>query len=209
MIYELDPELLLFPSPYEAEDDGLLAVGGDLRPERLMLAYRMGIFPWYSDDTPILWHSPAERFVLFPNELRVTKSMHQVLRSGKFRVTEDQAFERVIRACAGTVRKDQDGTWITNDMQEAYIELHRAGAAHSVEVWFDGELAGGLYGIEVGDIFCGESMFSSMSNASKVALIHLCREHDYRLIDCQVETTHLESMGARLIPRSDYLAYLV
>lgn len=207
MIFRLDKRII-FPDPSLAEDDGLLAVGGDLSVERLLLAYQNGIFPWYSDDTPILWYSPHERFVLFPDELKISKSMRQVLRSGRFRITEDVAFERVIEACSETYRPGQDGTWITNEMKEAYMGLHRSGYAHSVEVEEDEALVGGLYGVKVGKVFCGESMFSRASNASKVALIHLCQTGKYELIDCQVHTEHLESMGARMIGREEYIDIL-
>jgi leucyl/phenylalanyl-tRNA--protein transferase len=207
MIFRLD-ERLLFPDPGLADPDGLLAVGGDLSTERLLLAYKNGIFPWYSEDTPILWYSPHERFVLYPGELRLTKSMKQVLRSNKFKVTVDQCFSKVIAACSSVARSGQDGTWITADMQSAYIELHEQGYAHSVEVWQQDKLAGGLYGVPIGHVFCGESMFSLVSNASKVALIHLCNSGSYGLIDCQLHTPHLESMGARMISRKDYLAFL-
>lgn len=207
MIFRLD-ERLIFPDPALAEDDGLLAIEGDLSVERLLLAYHNGIFPWYSEDEPILWFSPHERFVLFPEELKVSKSMRQVLRSGKFRVTMDQDFKRVIAACAKVPREGQDGTWITPDMQAAYIELHRRGHAHSVEVWQGDELVGGLYGVDAGRVFCGESMFSQVSNASKTALIYLAALGEYDLIDCQVHTAHLESMGARIINRAAYLEVL-
>jgi leucyl/phenylalanyl-tRNA--protein transferase len=207
MIFRLD-ERLIFPDAALAEEDGLLAVGGDLRPERLMLAYQNGIFPWYSDDTPILWYSPHERFVLVPDELRISKSMKQVMRSGRFTVTFNKAFARVIKGCATSPRVDQDGTWITDDMQQAYIKLHELGMAHSVEVWLDNELVGGLYGIEVGNVFCGESMFTRVSNASKAALITLCQTGKYKLIDCQLHTEHLESMGAKMISRNHYLNML-
>jgi len=207
VIFRLD-DRLLFPEPSLAEEDGLLAIGGDLSVGRLLLAYRSGIFPWYSDDTPILWYSPHERFVLFPDELKISKGMQQVLRSGRFKVTYDQCFDRVIEACSISKREGQDGTWITADMKAAYINLHRHGHAHSVEVWQGDELVGGLYGVEVGRAFCGESMFSKVSNASKVALISLCRPERYDLIDCQVHTGHLESMGARLISRKEYMNIL-
>ncbi|EHQ27595.1 leucyl/phenylalanyl-tRNA--protein transferase [Mucilaginibacter paludis] len=207
MIFRLD-ERILFPDPQLAEEDGLLAVGGDLSPDRLLLAYRSGIFPWYSDETPILWYSPHERFVLFPNELKVSKSMRQVIRSGKFKVKFDTAFADVIVNCANAERIDQDGTWITNDMQQAYIKLHQLGHAHSVEVWLGDELAGGLYGVEVGNVFCGESMFSKVSNASKLALITLCQTGKYQMIDCQVYTNHLASLGAGMISREMYLEWL-
>jgi leucyl/phenylalanyl-tRNA--protein transferase len=207
MIFGLD-ERLIFPDPAMAEDDGLLAVGGDLSADRLLLAYENGIFPWYSDDTPILWYSPHERFVLYPTELKVSKSMRQVLNSGKFKVTVNQAFKEVIKACATAPREDQDGTWITDEMQDAYINLHHLGHAHSYEVWENGSLVGGLYGIAMDHVFCGESMFSKVSNASKTALIHLCRTNLYTLVDCQVPTDHLTSMGARLISRDAYIEIL-
>ncbi|PTQ93208.1 leucyl/phenylalanyl-tRNA--protein transferase [Mucilaginibacter yixingensis] len=207
MIFALDKRLI-FPNPELAEDDGLLAVGGDLSIGRLLLAYQNGIFPWYSDETPILWYSPHERFVLFPAELKISKSMQQVLRSGKFRISFDEDFEGVIGNCSAIGRKDQDGTWITADMRAAYLNLHRAGHAHSVEVWQGDELVGGLYGVQVNQVFCGESMFSKASNASKAALIWLCTHKDFRLIDCQVHTEHLKSMGARMISREEYCGHL-
>jgi len=207
MIFRLDKRIV-FPDPSLAEEDGLLAVGGDLSTSRLLLAYRNGIFPWYNDDTPILWYSPHERFALFPNELKISKSMRQVLSSKCFRVTYDQNFAEIIDACSSVGRKDQDGTWITDDMKEAYIRLHKEGHAHSVEVWKDEKLVGGLYGVQVGAVFCGESMFSKVSNASKVALISLCSSDKYKLIDCQVYTEHLESMGAKMISREEYLEIL-
>jgi leucyl/phenylalanyl-tRNA--protein transferase len=207
MIFRLD-ERLLFPNPELAEEDGLLAVGGDLLPQRLLLAYQNGIFPWYSDDTPILWYSPHERFVLYPERLKISKSMRQVLRSDTFHVTFDTAFAEVIQACSTAFRKDQDGTWITNDMIAAYIELHRLGHAHSVEVWKNKELVGGLYGVQTGGVFCGESMFSTVSNASKTALITLCQTGKYSLIDCQVHTEHLESLGAEMVSRDEYMKCL-
>ena len=207
MIFRLDKRIA-FPNPSLAEEDGLLAVGGDLSTDRLLLAYQNGIFPWYNDDTPILWYSPHERFVLFPDKLKISKSMRQVLRSGRFKVTYDQNFTDVIDACSTVNRKDQPGTWITADMKEAYIRLHREGHGHSVEVWEDEKLVGGLYGVQVGEVFCGESMFSKVSNASKIALISPCNTANYKLIDCQVYTEHLESMGARMISRDEYLEIL-
>ncbi|MDB5131558.1 MAG: Leucyl/phenylalanyl-tRNA--protein transferase [Mucilaginibacter sp.] len=207
MIFRLD-ERLLFPDPELAEPDGLLAVGGDLSTERLLLAYQNGIFPWYGDDTPILWYSPHERFVLFPAELKVSKSMRQLLRSDTFRITVDTSFEKVITACSSINRNGQDGTWITKEMKAAYIKLHNEGFAHSVEVWHQNNLVGGLYGVKIGAVFCGESMFSLVSNASKIALIHLCHSRLYQLIDCQVHTGHLASMGAKLISRKEYMDVL-
>lgn len=207
MIFRLDKRII-FPNPTLADEDGLLAVGGDLSSNRLLLAYQNGIFPWYNDDTPILWYSPHERFVLFPDELRISKSMRQVLNSGRFKVTHNQNFAEVIDACSTVGRKDQNGTWITADMKNAYIRLNNEGHAHSVEVWEDGKLVGGLYGVQTGEVFCGESMFSKVSNASKAALISLCNAADYKLIDCQVYTEHLESLGARMISRKEYLRIL-
>lgn len=207
MIFRLD-ERLLFPDPALAEDDGLLAIGGDLSIERLLLAYQNGIFPWYSEDEPILWFSPHERFVLYPDELKISKSMQRVLKSGRFNITINKAFEQVIAACSKAPRPGQDGTWITADMQAAYITMNKKGHAHSVEVWDQGELVGGLYGVRVNNVFCGESMFSKVSNASKAALIYLCQSEKYSLIDCQVYTPHLESMGARMIGRGEYVAIL-
>lgn len=208
MIFRLD-ERLIFPKPDLAEPDGLLAVGGDLSTKRLLLAYQNGIFPWYSDDTPILWYSPHERFVLYPDELKISKSMRQVLRSGKLKVTVDTCFNDVITACSTAPREGQDGTWIVPDMISAYNRLHLEGYAHSVEVWQDDKLVGGLYGVHVGDVFCGESMFSRVSNASKTALIYLCNTGLYKLIDCQVHTGHLESLGARMISREQYMDVLL
>jgi leucyl/phenylalanyl-tRNA--protein transferase len=207
MIFRLD-ERMLFPDPELAEEDGLLAIGGDLSVDRLLLAYQNGIFPWYSDDEPILWFSPHERFVLYPAELKISKSMRRILNSGMFTVTTDQCFEKIITACSQMEREGQDGTWITADMQAAYIELHKKGYAHSVEVWQNGNLAGGLYGVQVGKVFCGESMFSTVSNASKAALIYLCNTGLFSLIDCQVYTGHLASMGARMISRKEYVSAL-
>jgi leucyl/phenylalanyl-tRNA--protein transferase len=207
MIFRLD-ERLIFPDPELAEPDGLLAVGGDLSAERLLLAYSEGIFPWYSDDTPILWYSPHERFVLFPAELNISSSMKRVINSRCFNVTFDTGFADVIEACSSVPRKDQDGTWITEDMKTAYIHLHQLGRAHSIEVWQGDDLVGGMYGVAVGDVFCGESMFSKVSNASKMALISLIKSGKYKLLDCQVHTDHLESMGARMIGRKEYMTML-
>jgi len=196
-----------FPSPELAEEDGLLAVGGDLSEERVLRAYSMGIFPWYSDDSPILWWSPDPRLVLFPSELNVSRSLRQVIRKGIFTVTVNTAFERVIRCCADSERKGQSGTWINDEMMRAYMRLHHSGYAHSVEAWHNGELSGGLYGIIIGKIFFGESMFAKKSNASKVAFatfVEDLRQRDFKLIDCQVHTGHLASLGAREIPRSEF-----
>ena len=199
MIFRLDDKQIIFPDPRLAEEDGLLAVGGDLSSERLLLAYENGIFPWYSEDTPILWYAPPERFVIYPEEIKISKSMDKVMNSDQFDITLNHAFEEVIYQCASVERKDQDGTWIVDDMQKAYILLHKLGFAHSIEVWTNGILVGGLYGVLVGSIFCGESMFSKASNASKAALIYLSQNFNLQLIDCQIHSDHLESMGAKLI----------
>lgn len=208
MIFRLHEQDIRFPDPALAEDDGLLALGGDLRPSRLIMAYQNGIFPWHQHEGVFFWYAPHERFVLFPETLKIRKSMRQILRSGRFSVTKNQAFSEVIRACARQPRPGQSGTWIDSDMQRAYIALHEAGHAHSWECWADGQLVGGLYGVAVGRVFCGESMFSKVSNASKVALVALCRSGRYSLIDCQVYSPHLASLGATMIPREEYMAYL-
>ncbi|NGF56334.1 leucyl/phenylalanyl-tRNA--protein transferase [Parapedobacter sp. SGR-10] len=208
MIFELDPKHVLFPHPSLAEEDGLLAIGGDLSTERLLNAYRQGIFPWYSKETPILWYAPHERFVLYPYKIKVSKSMRKSFARNDFTFTSDQAFEQVIAECSRVPRKDQDGTWIVPDMIEAYAELHRAGFAHSIEVWQKKVLVGGLYGVLIGKVYCGESMFSKISDASKAALIYLCQEYDIDLIDCQIHSAHLESMGAEMMTQQDYLNIL-
>lgn len=202
---------LLFPPVELSEPDGILAIGGDLSPERLILAYQSGIFPWYNEGEPILWWSPDPRMVLYPAELKVSKSMAQVLRSGKFRVTLDTAFADVMTACAETNRKGQPGTWINRDMIKAYTQLHERGYAHSVEVWDGDSLVGGLYGVALGKVFSGESMFSKASNASKAGFITLVRwlqQQGFHFIDCQTHTPHLESLGGRLIPRERFLMEL-
>lgn len=191
------------------EPNGLLAAGGDLSPARLIDAYRRGIFPWYSAGEPILWWSPDPRMVLLPGALRISRSLAKTLRNADYRVTLDTAFGEVIAACAETPRPGQHGTWITPEMQTAYTRLHALGYAHSVEVWRQGRLVGGLYGVALGRLFCGESMFSRVRDASKIALAHLCRHLERRgfgIIDCQMETAHLASLGARPMPRRDYLA---
>ena len=208
MIIQLSKDKIWFPSPKLADEDGLLAIGGDLSAQRLLLAYRNGIFPWFSEGDPILWYAPQERFVLFPENLKVSSSMLKILRSGSFRITYDQAFTRVINACANSIRKDQKGTWITDTMKSAYIQLHNLGYAHSVEVWENDLLVGGLYGVQINHVFCGESMFSNVSNASKAALIALSQNKNFKLIDCQVYTSHLESMGADFICLEEYLVFL-
>jgi leucyl/phenylalanyl-tRNA---protein transferase len=209
-IFRLTEDLLFPPIEY-AEPDGLLAIGGDLSPKRLMLAYSQGIFPWYSENTPILWWSPDPRLVLFPHELRVSKSLQRVIRKELFSVTFNQAFLEVISRCATVRRGYGEGTWILPEMAEAYFQLHRMGYAHSVETWYEGELVGGLYGVAIGRAFFGESMFALRSDASKVALVYLVRlllKEGFELIDCQVTTNHLQSLGAREIPRKDFLKLL-
>jgi leucyl/phenylalanyl-tRNA--protein transferase len=208
MIIQLSEDKIWFPAPELANEDGLLAIGGDLSVQRLLLAYRSGIFPWFSEGDPILWYSPHDRFVLFTEKLKVSSSMQKVLGSGNFRITCDQAFPEVINACANSIRKDQEGTWITDTMKSAYVQLYNLGYAHSVEVWENDLLVGGLYGVQVNHVFCGESMFARVSNASKVALIYLCQHYNFKLIDCQVYTSHLESMGAGFINLEEYLALL-
>ncbi|MEE8397631.1 MAG: leucyl/phenylalanyl-tRNA--protein transferase [Desulfobacterales bacterium] len=200
-----------FPSPELASDIGLLAVGGDLSQERLLLAYRMGIFPWFSEDEPIMWWSPDPRLVLYPEEIRISKSLKKTIDRGTFTVTRDGAFDAVIRGCAEIRRKNDEGTWILTEMIDAYKQLHASGVAHSVEAWHGGELAGGLYGIALGGCFFGESMFSKITDASKVAFVALVehlRTQSFHLIDCQVATGHLKRFGAREIPRSEFLSQL-
>ena len=204
-------DALLFPSPEQASAEGIVAVGGDLKPERVMLAYRKGIFPWFESDDFLLWWSPDPRMVLFPDRLKISKSMRTVLRKKQFEVTFNKAFDQVVEACAKVKRFGQNGTWITPGLMEVYSTLHIQGHAHSVEVWEEGSLVGGLYGIDLGTVFCGESMFSKSSNASKVALIYLVKElkkNKYELIDCQVPTQHLASMGAEPISRTEFLTFL-
>jgi leucyl/phenylalanyl-tRNA---protein transferase len=209
-VFRLTHELI-FPPPHYADPDGLLAVGGDLSPKRLLLAYRQGIFPWYSEKTPPLWWSTDPRLVLFPNEFKVSKSLQRVLKKNLFRVTMDQAFPEVIRRCAAARRREGAGTWIVPDMVAAYHRLHQLGYAHSVESWQEGELAGGLYGVALGRVFFGESMFTEKTDASKVALVRLVQllqQRDFELIDCQVTTAHLKRFGAREISRREFLEHL-
>ena len=204
-------DALVFPSVENANYEGLLAAGGDLSVERLLLAYKSGIFPWFNDDALILWWSPNPRMVLYPHKIKVSKSMRKVLRDGRFRLTKNTCFEAVIEACSSIEREDQDGTWITQKMKNAYLQMHEKGFATSYEVWENNVLVGGLYGIDLGSIFCGESMFSMVSNASKFAFIKLAQElegKNYKLIDCQIHTDHLESLGAEEIPRSEFIKIL-
>ena len=198
-----------FPPHEVTSEEGIIALGGDLSTERLIYAYKSGIFPWFNEGEPIVWYSPAERMVLFPEELKVSKSMRQVLRKNEFTITENKAFKDVILACKKIERKDQDGTWITDDMLAAYTKLHDIGIAKSIEVWQEDRLVGGLYGIDLNNgVFCGESMFSNVSNMSKVAFIYLAQQMSYKLIDCQVYNDHLASLGAREVERKIFLEYL-
>lgn len=201
---------MVFPD-VELADDGLIAVGGDLSLERLLLAYKSGIFPWYNEDEPILWWSPNPRFVLFPDELKVSKSMSQLLKRQIFKVTENQCFEEVMRVCGEMPREGQDGTWINEDMVSAYVELYKNGYAHSVEVWENDKLVGGLYGVLLGKVFFGESMFYKVSNASKygfIVFVEKLKSLGVELIDCQVPTPHLASLGAKSIERKEFIALL-
>ena len=207
MIFRLTNELV-FPDPSLAEEDGLLAIEGDLSTERLLLAYQNGIFPWFGDDSPILWYSPKMRFVLFPNDVKISKSMRQIMNSKKYTISVNKAFEDVINACAAIKREGQESTWITTEMKEAYIKLHQLGFAHSIETWENDKLIGGLYGVMINKVFCGESMFSYQSNASKMALIWLCQNIELKLIDCQIHSNHLESLGARMIDRESFMKFL-
>ena len=205
------PRQPIFPDPELAEPDGLLAVGGDLSPERLLRAYSEGIFPWYSEETPILWWSPEPRMVLLPGDLHVPRSLERTLRSGRYLVRSDTAFGEVIRRCAATDRPDQDGTWITAEMVEAYERLHALGHAHSFEAWDEQGLAGGVYGVSIGAAFFGESMFADRPDASKAAFATAVRwmgRRGIELVDCQVDTDHLRRFGAREIPRAEFLARL-
>ena len=209
-IYELSTEPL-FPPADHAEDEGLLAIGGDLSPPRLIAAYASGIFPWPHRGMPLLWFSPDPRMVLMADEVRVSRSLRQVLRRGRFEIRLDTAFRQVMQGCAAARRKGARGTWINREMIEAYTRMHEMGFAHSAEAWHEGKLVGGLYGVSIGRAFFGESMFTTMPNASKAAFATLVGQLDrwgIRLIDCQTHTDHLERLGARLVPRAEFLALL-
>ena len=199
---------ITFPDYQLTTKDGIIALGGDLSEERLAYAYKNGIFPWFSEEDPIVWYCPHERMVLFPNEIKVSKSMQKIIHKNKFVITENKAFKEVIYNCKNIDRSDGFGTWITDDMEQAYINLHKRGIAKSVEIWLNDELVGGLYGLEVNHVFCGESMFSKVSNTSKLAFIHLVKSKNYKLIDCQVYNEHLASLGAREIDRNTFLSIL-
>jgi leucyl/phenylalanyl-tRNA--protein transferase len=207
----LDPNEISFPDPklYHPED-GLMAYGGDLSPERIWFAYQLGIFPWFNPEDEILWWCPDPRFVLFPKELKISKSMKKILRDDVFTFTENKCFEEVIKNCAKINRKDQNGTWLTEGMIKSYTQLHLFGKAKSIEVWQNNELVGGLYGLDLGNVFCGESMFAKVSNASKAGFIWFIEQYKskFTVIDCQVYTHHLESLGAKEIPKQQFLDYL-
>lgn len=201
----------IFPSALSANEEGIVAVGGDLSPERVLLAYKNGIFPWFEDDDCLAWWSPDPRMVLFPEKLRISKSTKKILKDNPFKITFNRSFNEVVNACAKVKRYGQNGTWITNGLMKSFNTLHEQGHAFSVEVWKDYELVGGLYGVDLGDVFCGESMFTKANNASKIGFIFLVKElikNGYKLIDCQVPSAHLKNLGAEEISRSEFLKYL-
>ena len=210
-MYQLSSEHI-FPSALSANNDGIVAIGGDLDPKRILKAYKQGIFPWFESDDYLVWWSPDPRMVLFPEKLRISKSTKKVLKDANFKVTFNQSFDEVVDCCAKVKRFGQNGTWITEGLKKAYNLLHKEGHAFSVEVWKDFELVGRLYGIDLGDIFCGESMFSKENNASKIGFIHLIKElskNGYKLIDCQVPSAHMKSLGAEEISRQQFLNFLI
>ena len=201
----------IFPSADSASKEGIVAIGGDLDPNRILKAYKNGIFPWFENDDHLVWWSPDPRMVLFPEKLKISKSTKKLLKENFFKVTFNQSFDEVVDSCAKVKRFGQNGTWITNGLKKAYSKLHNMGYAYSVEVWKDYELVGGLYGIDLGDVFCGESMFTKANNASKIGFVHLVKEltkNKYKLIDCQVPSAHLKSLGAEEISRKEFLKYL-
>jgi leucyl/phenylalanyl-tRNA--protein transferase len=207
----LDPNEISFPDPQHYHPtNGIVAVGGDLSVDRLLLAYENGIFPWYNPGEDILWWCPDPRFVLFPNELKVSKSMNKILKNEVFSFSENQCFRQVMEACMKVERKEQEGTWISNDLIDSFEKLHQMGIAKSMEVWQNEILVGGFYGLVMGNVFCGESMFSRVSNASKAGFIHFVQQHknQFTVIDCQSHTEHLESLGAKMIAKLDYLKIL-
>ena len=206
----LDPYEISFPDPELTDSEsGLLAVGGDLSPERLLFAYQLGLFPWYNEGEEILWWCPDPRFVLFPDEVRVSKSMKKILRDEIFSFTENKCFREVMLQCKNAYRKDQDGTWISDELIDSFTKLHEHGFAKSFEVWQNDDLVGGFYGVQIGNVFCGESMFAKVSNASKAGFLNfIVKNKDLELIDCQIHSEHLESLGARMIPKLEYLKIL-
>ncbi|MGZ5209399.1 MAG: leucyl/phenylalanyl-tRNA--protein transferase [Kaistella sp.] len=207
----LDPHEISFPDPeFTDSESGLLAVGGDLSPERLLFAYQLGLFPWFNEGEEILWWCPDPRFVLVPDEVKISKSMKKILRDGVFTFTENKCFPEVMTQCKNAYRKDQDGTWISDELIESFTKLHEHGFAKSFEVWQNEELVGGFYGVQLGKVFCGESMFAKVSNASKAGFLNFILQHknNLQLIDCQIHSEHLESLGARMIPKKEYLQIL-
>lgn len=210
-VFSIPKDEIIFPHPSLANEEGLLGIGGDLTPERLLLAYRNGIFPWYNVNEPIMWWCLTPRLVLYPEQIIISKSMKQLMHRHEYRITVDQCFEKVMSHCRSVKREGQKGSWIHYDILEAYSRMHELGIAHSVEVWHDDNLVGGLYGLAIGKMFCGESMFAEVSNASKLALIHLCQllpQKGITLIDCQQETQHLKSMGAVVLSADDFFSFL-
>ena len=204
----LDSNEISFPDPNLLESEsGIMAIGGDLSPERLYFAYRLGLFPWYNPGEEILWWCPDPRFVLFPKHLKISKSMRKIMRDEVFTFTENKCFRRVIEECKDAFRKDQDGTWLSEELVNSIVKLNEAGIAKSIEVWQNNKLVGGFYGIQIGKIFCGESMFAKVSNASKAGFIHFIQsqKENLELIDCQIHSEHLESLGATMISKKDYL----
>lgn len=209
-VFQLSKELA-FPNPSYAEEEGILAVGGDLSVERLLLAYANGIFPWFTEGSKILWWSPDPRMVLFPENFKISNSLKQLIKSKRYSISYDKDFKSVIKHCANVEREGQDSTWITKQMQKAYIKMHKAGFAHSVETWLDGELVGGLYGVSLGRVFFGESMFHHQRDASKFAFYHLVqllKNWEFDFIDAQQDTEHLKSLGANCLPRDEFLEML-
>lgn len=207
----LNPNEISFPDPALLDSEsGIMAIGGDLSADRLAFAYQIGLFPWFNPDEEILWWCPDPRFVLFPQELKVSKSMRKILRDKIFTFTENTCFRKVLEECKNIYRKDQDGTWLSDELIDSVVELHHQGIAKSIEVWQNDELVGGLYGIQIGKVFCGESMFSKVSNASKAGFINFIQSHldEIELIDCQIHSEHLESLGAKMITKKEYLNIL-
>ena len=202
----------IFPSPRSANEHGVVAYGGDLNPNRIIQAYKQGIFPWFESDDNLLWWSPNPRMILYPEKIKISKSLKLVIKKNTFKVTFNKDFEEVIESCSNIKRLGQKGTWITSGLKESFLQLHEKGLAMSVEVWKDSKIVGGLYGLDLGNVFCGESMFSKSSNASKVALVYLSselRKNNYKFIDCQIPTEHLKSMGGEEVSRDDFLKLLI
>ena len=202
----------IFPSPRSANEHGVVAYGGDLNPNRITQAYKQGIFPWFESDDNLLWWSPNPRMILYPEKIKISKSLKLVIKKNTFKVTFNKDFEEVIESCSNIKRLGQKGTWITSGLKESFLHLHEKGLAMSVEVWKDSKIVGGLYGLDLGNVFCGESMFSKSSNASKVALVYLSselRKNNYKFIDCQIPTEHLKSMGGEEVSRDDFLKLLI